>query len=115
MKCATCGTVLKPGERICGACGVPVATDPPAPASGGAVRCPQCGQEQKARYKFCIRCGHRLGEGSDEAAGEAAEVAPAIHPLRRLPAGAMAALAAAGCLMLLGAVLLVVGLLLPPR
>jgi RNA polymerase subunit RPABC4/transcription elongation factor Spt4 len=52
VKCAQCGTELKPGAKFCPECGTPVPRE---------KHCANCGAKLVPTAKFCPECGTRQG------------------------------------------------------
>ncbi|MCI0830783.1 MAG: tetratricopeptide repeat protein, partial [Chloroflexi bacterium] len=55
-ECHGCQTVNPPGAKFCSSCGMSL-----------AAVCPECGSEAATEARFCLNCGHQLGDNSIQA------------------------------------------------
>ncbi|MDA8272685.1 MAG: zinc ribbon domain-containing protein [Deltaproteobacteria bacterium] len=51
LRCPKCGATALTGEKFCGECGAPLATE---------IICPECGTSNNTNAKFCKKCGKPL-------------------------------------------------------
>ena len=106
-RCPRCGTLNRPGIAFCSNCGQRlVAAGAPSTvarpsAPEGTQACPRCGTHNRAGTAFCQNCGANLRAA---AAGESIEPAAAARPARAVLGPVV---------LLIGAVGITVGWLLP--